>query len=384
MKPMNEYPLLDDESGVPLFYPHVSSKAQAYVSKALASRWIGQGPRVDEFEEKLGENIDATGRVVAVSSGTAALHLAYLLAEISADDEVICPVFTCTATNIPLLYIGANIIFSDISTESLNIDVDNIERLITNKTKAISVVDYGGRPVDYQVLREICDRYKIKLIADLAHCLDAKISGQSVLKYVDFAIFSFQAIKTVTSADGGAIYIADNTMIQKAKRLRWFGIDRTEKQKGTWENDINEIGYKYQMNDIQAAIGLANLEDLQDIRSIRKSIFSTYQKCFEASGIKLFEATNEKIQFTPWLATIDTVGRRQIVMDHLRKHNIESAQVHYRNDRYSIFKQFIDKSFPNMDNIENNYLVLPLHTNMTVVDAEKISEIVIDTMADAV
>lgn len=381
---MNEYPLLDSKNGIPLFFPHVSSKAQEYVSKALTSRWIGQGPRVDEFEEKFSKCIEATQRVVAVSSGTAALHLAYLLADISEGDEVICPVFTCTATNIPLLYIGANIVFSDISADTLNIDESNIERLITKRTKAISIVDYGGRPVNYQALRDICDRHKIKLIADLAHCVDAKVSGQSILDFVDFAIYSFQAIKTLTCADGGAIYIADNNLIEKAKRLRWFGIDRTEKQKGTWENDITEVGYKYQMNDIQAAIGLANLEDLDEVKSIRKNIFSTYQKYFSASNIKLFESTEENIQFTPWLATIDTVGRRTTVMDNLRKHNIESAQVHYRNDRYSIFREFIDQSFPNMDKIEEDYLVLPLHTKMTTIDAEKISEIVIASMSGAV
>lgn len=381
MKPMNEYPLLASEHGVPLFHPHVSSKAQEYVTTALASRWIGQGPKVDEFERKLCDIIDSTGSIVAVSSGTAALHLAYLLADISANDEVICPVFTCTATNIPLLYIGAKIVFADISINTLNIDVDNIEALITDKTKAISIVDYGGRPVDYVQLRKICDKHNIKLIADLAHCVDASVSGQSILKYVDFAIFSFQAIKTITSADGGAIYISDTNLTEKAKRLRWFGIDRTEKQKGTWENDITEIGYKYQMNDIQAAIGLANLEDFKEIRSIRRSIFSTYKSCFLTAGIKLFETTDDRIDFTPWLATIDTAGKRQLVMDTLRKYNIESAQVHYRNDRYSIFKKYVDKSFPNMDRIEDSYLVLPLHTKMDVNDAEKISKIVIDTMA---
>lgn len=378
-KPMNEFALMQEEAGnLPLFFPNIPKKAVENVNRVLSGRWIGQGPAVDEFELEFSKNLNIENKsFIAVNSGTAALHLAYLLAGIGKEDDVICPVFTCTATNLPLIYVGANLKFYDVGLNSLNASIEDIQALITPETKAIVTVDYGGVPNDYIALRELADQHDIKIIADLAHCLDGSINGQSILKYVDFAIYSFQAIKTLTTADGGMLVCPDE-YAEKAKRLRWFGIDRTEKQKGTWENDIYELGYKYQMTDIAASIGLAGLEELTETLNHRRRLLEIYRDQMKLLGLNpLLEGDILPCyDFTPWLATYICSDNRVSVMNALRDHGIESAQVHYRNDRYSIFKHWSDREFPNMDQIEENYLVLPLHTKMTENDVSRIVEVI--------
>ncbi len=148
-----DYPLMKDRQGnVPMFYPHIPKNSLKSLKKVLAGRWIGQGPLVDIFEKKFERRFTKNLPCIAVGSGTDALHLAYLLAGIKKNDEIICPVFTCTATNIPLLYIGAKIKFADIDPNTFNISIDHVKKLITKKTKAIVFVNYGGLPCNLKEL----------------------------------------------------------------------------------------------------------------------------------------------------------------------------------------------------------------------------------------
>ena len=372
MAEMKEFPLLDPNEGIPILYPHVPSNGAKYIAEVLSTRWIGQGPKVDEFEEKFKETIIENGYAIAVNSGTSALHLAYILAGITEGAEVICPVFTCTATNIPILYEKGVPVFTDISKSSLNIDLDQIETLITSRTLAVCVVDYGGLPNNYVRLREICDKHRLKLIIDCAHAVDTYRNGHHVTHFADYVIYSFQAIKTLTTGDGGMLIVKNERDYEKAKRLRWFGIDRAAKQKGIWINDVTEIGYKYQMTDITAALGLAALEESTEIFNKRRNLYQFYKNSLEELEECLLEKPEEGTDFTPWLVTINTKGRRRELMKHLREKNIESAQIHYRNDRYSIFRNYTKGAFPNMDRIEDDYLVLPFHTKLTFLDVKKI------------
>jgi len=374
MAQMKEFPLLDPDEGIPIFYPHVPTNGAKYIADVLSSRWIGQGPKVDEFEKKFEETIIENGHAIAVNSGTSALHLAYILAGIMEGSEVICPIFTCTATNIPILYEKGIPVFTDISKSSLNIDSGQIENFITPRTIALCVVDYGGLPNDYIRLREICDKHELKLIIDCAHAVDTYRDGHHVTHFADYVIYSFQAIKTLTTGDGGMLIVKNKVDYEKAKRLRWFGIDRAAKQKGIWINDLTEIGYKYQMTDITAALGLAALEESTEIFDKRRKLYRVYQNSLEEFEECLLEKPEEGTDFTPWLVTLDTKGCRLDLMNHLRNKNIESAQIHYRNDRYSIFRNYAKGVFPNMDRIEDDYLVLPFHTKLTSLDVKKICD----------
>jgi dTDP-4-amino-4,6-dideoxygalactose transaminase len=370
---MNEMPLMQENEGIVLFYPNVPESAVEEVSKVLNSRWIGQGPKVAQFEMEFESKFLTDNAALAVGSGTDALHLAYILAGIGPGDEVIVPVFTCTATNIPLLYLGAKIRFADVDPETLNINVDHVRKLVNERTKAIVCVHYAGLPCDMDELTEIAKEYNIPLIDDSAHALGATYKGRYIGEITDFSVFSFQAIKHITTGDGGMLTIKNRDLIEKTRRLRWFGIDRSAKQMGHWENDIYEVGYKYQMNDIAAALGLAALAEFDKTLMYRKQLFAEYEKQLAGiDGIKLIGTGVKDREHAAWLCTV-IADRRPDLMNKLRSFNIESSQVHYRNDRYTVLGGR-RSDLPNMDMVEDKYLVLPLHLKMKLQDVEYIGK----------
>lgn len=373
---MNEYPLLQEGEGIPLFYPHVPKGAIEEVSDTLSGRWIGQGPKVEKFENEIKKKFLGTHQALSVGSGTDAIHLSYLMAGIKEGDEVLSSVFTCTATNIPLLYIGAKPVFVDIDPLTLNINIDDIEKKITDKTKAIACVDYGGVPCNYEKLNEIAKKYNLKIISDAAHSLGSIYRNKFACQWADYTIFSFQAIKTITTGDGGMVCIKDEEKLELGKKLRWFGIDRAAKQGGIWENDIVDIGYKYQMNDISAGMGLAALKEIDKTLQYRNNLFKAYESSLNNSDVKIVGKSQDTEYFnSSWLITILVNDDRVGLMRKLREHGIESAQVHYRNDRYSIFGGRRE-DLNNMDYVEDKYLVLPLHTKMGAEHVNRIAEII--------
>ena len=368
--------LMSDQSkNIVLFYPHIPKNSLKSLEKTLSTRWIGQGPMVDRFEKKLSKDFANNLSVISTGSGTDALHLAYLLANIKKDDEVIAPVFTCTATNIPLLYIGAKIKFADLDKKTMNISVKSVRRLITKKTKAIICVHYGGLPCDLKELQELASKYKIPLIEDAAHALGAEYNNKKIGSVSDFTIFSFQAIKHITTGDGGALCIKNNKLLEKAKRLRWFGIDRKKKQLGIWENDIKEIGYKYQLSDLGATLGYESLLEFKKILKHRRDIYQIYLDELQKNKNIICVHEESKIKkHAAWFFTILT-DQKDFLQKKLRSRGIETNQVHFRNVKYSIFKQFVkNSSFPNMDYIEDKYLVLPVHTKMSLKDAARVAK----------
>jgi len=363
------------ENTIVLFHPHVPASAIEEVNQTLRSRWIGQGPKVDQFEHEFSKMFSPSHRSIAVGSGTDALHLAYILANLQPGDEVIAPVFTCTATNIPFLYMGVKVVFADVQEGTMNIDPKHVRELTNERTRAIVCVHYGGLPCDLQELQEVADHYRIPLIEDAAHAVGATYHSRSIGDISDFTIFSFQAIKHITTGDGGMLTVKDESSIEKAKRIRWFGIDRSAKQMGIWENDIQEVGYKYQMTDIAASMGLAALREFSATLSLRKKLFSTYeQQLKNIPGIRFVGGGYKDREHAAWLCTV-IVERRADLQKKLREHRVESNQVHYRNDRYSIFGGRRD-NLPHMDAIENNYLVLPLHTKMLPEDVERVCSVI--------
>ena len=370
-----DFPLIkENKKTITQFYPHIPRTAVQAIKKVFAGRWIGQGPLVDKLEKIFSRRFANNMASIAVGSGTDALHLSYILANLKKDDEVICPVFTCTATNIPLLYLDAKIKFADIDPATFNIDIVSVKKLITKKTKAIIFVNYGGLPCNISELVKLAKKNKITLIQDAAQSLDAKYKNKPITTYADFTIFSFQAIKHISSGDGGMLVIKNSKLIKKAKRIRWFGIDRLAKQGGTWENDIKEIGYKYQMTDIGAALLLESIKEFRKIKIHRKKIFEIYLK--ELSKNKNINIVNDKNikGHAHWLFTI-LLNKKDYLQKKLRQKGIETNQVHFRNDRYSIFKKFTkNKKFENMDSVEDKYLVLPIHTKMKINDAKYIAD----------
>ena len=372
-----ELSIMSDKKGTVLFYPYIPKKSLKILEKTLSTRWIGQGPMVDKFEKKFSDFFLGGKECVSTGSGTDALHLAYLLAGIKKNDEVITPVFTCTATNIPLLYIGAKIKFADVDPKTMNICIASLKRLISKKTKAIVCVHYGGIPCDMSEIRKLAKKYKVKVIEDAAQALGAEYNNKKIGDISDFTTFSFQAIKHITTGDGGMLCIKDSKLIDAAKRMRWFGIDRKKKQLGIWENDVKEIGYKYQLTDLGASIGYQGLLDFKKILAHRIKINNIYLKNLSKNpNIICIYDHDRKKKSAAWLFTI-LIEKKDYLQKKLREKNIETNQVHFRNDKYSIFKKFTkNQNYKNMDKIEDQYLVLPIHTKVSVKDAEYICKLI--------
>jgi dTDP-4-amino-4,6-dideoxygalactose transaminase len=219
-------------------------------------------------------------------------------------------------------------------------------------------------------LRTIADSAGIPIIEDAAHAIGAIYKGKSIGTISEFTMFSFQAIKAITTGDGGMLAIKDRWLLPKAKRLRWFGIDREAKQSSHWDNNISEIGFKYQLNDTSASMGLAALEDWTDTFKHRRSLFDAYKKGLSSADVTFVGKDESDRQHAAWLCTI-LARNRDGLQRKLAERGIESSPVHYRNDRYSIFKDSRG-SFPNMDAGDNQYLVLPLHMQMDIADVQRV------------
>jgi dTDP-4-amino-4,6-dideoxygalactose transaminase len=220
-------------------------------------------------------------------------------------------------------------------------------------------------------LHRIADEYGLKLIEDAAHALGGTYRGKNIGELSDLTMFSFQAIKSITTADGGMLIVKDENLADKGRRIRWFGIDRKAKQDGNWQNDIVEVGYKYQMTDISAALGLAALDEFDQTLAYRQALLTEYGRQLDGiPGLRTIGLGYNDRTHAAWMCTV-LVERRERLQTKLREHGIESAQVHYRNDRYTIFGGR-RSDFPNMDAIEDSYLVLPLHTRMDISDVERV------------
>lgn len=373
----NDKTFLKEKNKILMFYPYISTKSLRNLNRTIKSRWVGQGPKVELFEKKFSKKYLNSNNALATGSGTDALHLSYVLSNIKKDDEVIVPIFTCTATNIPLLYMGAKIVFADINPETMNICTESIKKLITKKTKAIVCVHYGGLPCDMDELKKISKKHSLILIEDVAQAIGAKFKNKNVGTFGNFSTYSFQAIKHITTGDGGMLVTKNKNDYNKAKRIRWFGIDRDKKYKGTWSNDIYEVGYKYQMTDISATLGLDSLSEVDAIINYRRKLYYRYLENFSKfDQIKVIDDHDTNKFHAAWLITIN-IENKDYLQKKLNSKNIEANQVHFRNDKYSIFKKFAkNKKFKNMDYLENRYLVLPLHHKLKLSDIDYISDIV--------
>ncbi|MFH1841348.1 MAG: DegT/DnrJ/EryC1/StrS family aminotransferase [Candidatus Nealsonbacteria bacterium] len=360
---------------IPLFYPYISPRVYPAVKKVLKTKFIGQGPRIQEFEKAFGKKIGAK-YCVSVNSGTASLHLAYILAGIKPGDEVIGPVLTCSATYHPILQMGGKLVFADIKKDTLCIDSDDIEHRITKKTKAIIPVHFGGYPADMEKIMKIAKKYNLKIIEDSAQHIGKKIYPRG-----DYQCYSFQAIKHITTCDGGMLVVNNKKDYEKAKRLRWFGIDRDLKIKKDWQPfkdwerremtyDVDEIGYKYHITDVDAAIGIEQLKDLDKVLKRREKLVKLYRKLLKnKKGVKL-------LKFHPreayWLFQV-LLKNRNKVAENLKKAGVETNIVHVRCDIYKVFggKRL---NLPNMKDIEDEYLCLPLHPKLTEKDVSYIAK----------
>jgi len=358
---------------IPLFKVYMSKNAKHSVSTVLDSGYIGQGPKVDEFENKL-KDVFKSDYVATTNSATSAEHLAMNLLKkphgkwtgMSEDDEILTTPLTCTATNWPIVSNGFKIKWVDVDPTTLNMDLDDLARKITKKTKAIMVVHWGGYPVDLDRLKEIQDStfkkfgFKPAVIEDCAHAFGSKFKGQPIGSHGNICTFSFQAIKHLTSVDGGALILPYLELYNRAKLLRWYGIDRESNRKDfRCEADIPEVGFKFHMNDVNATIGLENLKDVQkEVIDKHISNGKYYDKELQGvDGVTLLDR-DTRMESTYWIYSM-LVERKQDFMDKMKECGIMVSQVHERNDIHSCVSEY-STHLPSLDKITPKLISIPV------------------------
>lgn len=374
-----------------LFKVFLSDDVLPELSRTFQSGYIGQGSKVVAFEEALRGTLGSK-RVLTTNSGTSALHLALHLLKapvlfpdstehswpgLQEGDEVLTTPLTCVATNWPILANGLRIRWADVSKEDLNIDPRSIAAQLSPRTKLIMIVHWGGYAANLRALDEVLVSAEADLgfrpiiIEDCAHAFGSTYRGAPIGAHGNMCAFSFQAVKSVTCGDGGALCVPTDELFRRATLLRWYGIDRSASEPGTYhERDVTEWGYKFHMNDICATIGLANLPHLDWMLQRQRAHAAFYDEYLgRCNGITLLSYQPDR-QSSYYLYTI-RVEKREEFQEWLRKCGIEARRVHARNDWHSCVDGF-RAPLPILDQIYDQIICLPVGWWLNDDDLEKV------------
>lgn len=340
---------------IPLIKTNIPNRAKLIpeLEKVLYSGNIAQGEKVDLFERAF-EKYIGRGYSLSVNSGTAALHIALILAGVKQGDEVISTALTAEPTNVAIKMVGAKIRYADIDSDTGNISPTSIEKNINNGTKAIIVVDYAGIPVNVKEIQTISAKYDIPVIHDAAHALGAKFFGLVTGSHFPYTVFSFQAIKHLTTVDGGILQIASKEEFEKGKLIRWFGIDR---KLSRLDNNIHLQGYKYHMNNVNATIGLVQLESINTIINAHIENGKFFDIALQnIPGIELLKYYSGS-EPSYWLYTLK-VENRDGFIKKLASYDIMASELHKRNDHHDYLNDF-HQQLPVLDDFYAKLVHLP-------------------------
>lgn len=346
------------------FSTTISDESIRLVNDSLKTTFISAGKMADKFEELL-SNKFGFNNPITLNSGTITMFLALKASNVGVGDEVILPAQTFIATGQVILQCGAIPVFADINLDG-NISVESIKSKITERTKAIIPVHWGGYPCDMDEINNIAREYNIIVIEDAAHALGAKYKGNYIGNISDFTSFSFQAIKHLTTGDGGLLTCKDKYLTDKIKQMRWFGIDRDGAKPsilGEREYDVSDIGYKSHMNDIAASIGIGNLNNIDSKFKRIKEIADIYNDELKSiSGIKLMNyKTDRKSSY--WLYPV-LVDNRIDFITKMKENNIPVSVVHLGIDKNTIFGGK-DQSLINQRHFDEHQIHIPIHDKLT-------------------
>ena len=369
---------------IPLFKVAMNPSAADRAREVIMSGYVGQGPINDEFEGSLRQWFD-TPLVATTNSATSAEHLAFHLFKqfgLKEGDEVLTTSMTCFATNSPVVANGLNPKWVDVDPETLNLDLNDLESKLSNRTKVLYVVHWGGYPVDLQRLTNIADRAELTygfrpfILEDCAHAFGSRLHGKPIGSHGNTCTFSFQAIKSLTALDGGALVCKDQEMYRRARLQRWFGIDRDDKSKTDLrcENNVEIAGHKFHMNDVNAVVGLENLK-IVDGNIARHRANSAYydENLKDVEGVKLLRR-HAGFDSSCWIYSL-LVERREDFKRMMEENGIHTSQVHQRNDFNSCFKDFLSP-LPALDLVISKVSAIPNGFWVTDEDRARIVDLI--------
>ncbi len=336
----------------PLFKVHVNPlTALAKIDEVFKSGFINEGVQVTQLTDELRAFLNAD-QLVLTNSCTSALTLALHLAGVRPGDEVISSPMTCVAGNTPITTMGARIVWGDVNPGHGMLDPQDVARKITSRTKAVMAVAWAGTPPQLEELGEICRASGIKLILDAAHAFDAGYKELPVHDWADYTCYSFQAIKHFTTGDGGALVCRSADDFRRSKALKWFGLDRdaAKDAQGNWKGqqwdiDVVEAGYKFNMNNVSAAIGLSQMAHIEEIMACHRVNAFLYDDLFEGCKAVGPVIRPEGAESSFWVYTMKLNPeyshlKRDELLAALNAEGIMAGVVHVPNDDYTAFKEF--------------------------------------------
>lgn len=367
-----------EQKNIPLFKVFMSNDVIQPLNEVILSGFITQGPQVEKFEYKLKEYFD-NNYVLTLNSATSGLTLALrLLIDPNINDNwlgfnkeedyVLSPALTCFATNAAILANGCKIKWLDTDNMTANISMDDLKEKLNKNTKILYLVHWGGYPVDLDTIKQLQDEhyekygYRFKVIEDCAHAFGATYKEKKLGNHNNICIFSLQAIKHLTTGDGGLIILPDKELYERAKMLRWFGIDRDKRNYNRkdfrLENDIVDWGYKFHMNDINATIGLYNLPHIPNLLTKNRNNYKyLYENLQNINDIVLFENKDDR-ESACWLFTM-RVKRKNEFIEKMKEYGIVTSQVHNRNDLNTCVIDY-KYELPNISELEKELICIPV------------------------
>jgi len=367
---------------IPIAKPYLTKKEAKAAYNTILTGWITQGPRVAEFEQKFAAYTGAK-YAVAVSNCTTALHLAMIVAGVGPDDEVICPSMSYIATANAIKYVGAKPVFAEINPANYNLDVEDTAKKITDKTKAILLVHQIGMPADIDAFKDLAAKHNLKLIEDAACAAGSSYKGAKIGSHSELVCFSFHPRKVISTGDGGMITTNNEAYYNRMKLLRQHGMsvnDRTrhESSKIIFEDHL-EVGYNYRLTDIQASVGIQQLEKLDWIIGKRRKIATSYHKAFKAIGCIQLPLEKKGYfsnyqSYSIYLKDEAPVSRNDI-MQKMLDAGISSRRGIMTTHRETAYrKEYDGLSLPVSEKACDRSIILPLYVPMKDEDIQKVIE----------
>lgn len=368
---------------IPIAKPYLNQDDAQAAYDVIMSGWITQGPRVQEFEEKFAAYTGAK-HAVAVSNCTTGLHLAMIVAGITAGDEVICPSMSYIATANSIMYVGARPVFAEVHPETYNLDVNDVEQRITSRTKAVLLVHQIGMPADIDAFRTLCNKHNLVLIEDAACAAGSSYKGKKIGSHSDLVCFSFHPRKVISTGDGGMVTTNNAAYAERMKLLRQHGMSvnagaRHGATKIIFEDHL-EIAYNYRMTDIQAAVGIHQLEKLDWIVEERRKIAARYLD--ELSDIACIRLPKEQDgYFTNWQSFSiyvkpEALLSRNELMQALLDKGIASRRGVMTSHRETAYKEYSrGLSLPRTEDACDRSIIIPLYVPMKDEDIDTVIKV---------
>lgn len=362
---------------IPMYNPLIEKEEIKAAKEALEMRWLGMGSYVARFEKAVKSYVEASDRyVVAVSTGTAALHLGLLVAGVGTDDEVITPSFNNIADFQAILATGAEPVFCDIDDNSLCIDLDKAEELVSPRTKAVIVTDYGCMLCDHNHVAEFARKHGIRVIHDAAHAFGSKYNGKTIGSFSDICMFSFDPVKNITCIDGGALIVKTEEEMKMIHEMRLIGMGQSAalmyQNQRAWTYDVQRLGFRYHMANVHAAIGLAQLKKMKVITESRRFAARYLSRKLE----QIPDVSVPKTDFsdiTPFLYYIRVPEkRRDSFREYMRNKDIDTG-IHWQPGHwFTLFKNYRKGDLSVTDAVGKEIVSLPFHSRMSTETLDRV------------